>query len=267
MAGSSPFTAMTNIFTGRNEVLAKVIFSQACVCPLGVGACSKFSGGVPAPNFRGGVPAPNFRGVPAPNFRGGGGLLQIFGGVPAPNFGGVPAPNFRGGACSKFSGGVPAPNFGGVPAPNFRGGVPAPNFWGGACSKFSGGGACSKFSGGSPIFGIRSTFGRYASYWNAFLLSLNSVNSVKTFRTFRINSQYVIYSRLYIIIICNTAFQNNIISVNGPWSVTRLFSNFLHPLSTSSSNSLFREKLIIGFSSKFLFHRKLPVPIVGSISL
>ena len=34
----------------------------------------------------------------------------------------------------------------------------------------------SKFSGGSPIFrgggvatGIRSTFGRYASYWNAFL--------------------------------------------------------------------------------------------------
>ena len=49
-----------------------------------------------------------------------------------------------GGACSKFSGGVPAPNF--------RGGVPAPNF-----------------GGGPPIFGIRSTFGRYASYWNAFL--------------------------------------------------------------------------------------------------
>ena len=105
--------------TGRKEVLAKVIFSQACVCPqggvpasnFGGGACSKFRGGVPAPNFRGG-------GVPAPNFRGGC-LLQIFGGVPAPNFWGVPAPNFRG--------------------------------------------------GGSPIFGIRSTFGRYASYWNAFL--------------------------------------------------------------------------------------------------
>ena len=29
--------------------------------------------------------------------------------------------------------------------------------------------------------GIRSTSGRYASYWNAFLLSLNSLNSVKTF--------------------------------------------------------------------------------------
>ena len=34
------------IITGRNEVLAKVIFSQACVCP---------QGGVPAPNFRGGA--------------------------------------------------------------------------------------------------------------------------------------------------------------------------------------------------------------------
>ena len=68
--------------------------------------------------------------------------------------GGVPAPNFRGGACSKFSGGVPAPNFGGC------------------LLKFSGG-ACSKFSGGSPIFGIRSTFGRYASYWNAFLFKNN----------------------------------------------------------------------------------------------
>ena len=69
----------------------------------------------------------------------GGCLLQIFWGVPAPNF--------RGGACSKF-------------------------FGGGCLLQIFGGGACSKFSGGAPIFGIRSTFGRYASYWNAFLLFL-----------------------------------------------------------------------------------------------
>ena len=59
------------------------------------------------------------------------------------------------GGCLVWSGGVSATNFGGVSAPNF--------FGGGVCSKFSGG-------GWSLIFGIRSTFGRYASYWNAFLL-------------------------------------------------------------------------------------------------
>ena len=80
--------------------------------------------------------------------------------------GGVPAPNFRGGACSKFSGGCLLQIFGGVPAPNFRGGCLLQIF---------GGGACSKFSGGSPIFGIWSTFGRYASYWNAFLCFYTSV--------------------------------------------------------------------------------------------
>ena len=93
-----------------------------------------------------------------------------------------------GGACSKcsggcllqiFGGGCLLQMFGGVPAPNFRGGVPAPNFRGGCLLQIFGGGACSKFSGGvpapnfrgggPPIFGIRSTFGRYASYWNAFL--------------------------------------------------------------------------------------------------
>ena len=71
------------LITGRNEVLAKVMFLHVSVILLtgggpapnfrgGRGACSKFSGGgVPAPNF-GGVPAPNFGGgVPAPNFRGG----------------------------------------------------------------------------------------------------------------------------------------------------------------------------------------------------
>ena len=95
--------------------------------------CSQ-GGGVSAPNFRGGL---NLGGVSAPNFWGEGGcLLQIF-------FGGVSAPNFRGGGCLlQF--------FGGGSAPNFQGG------WG---------------ARGSPIFGIRSTFGRYASYWNAFLFT------------------------------------------------------------------------------------------------
>ena len=66
------------IFTGRNEVLAKVIFSQACVI--------LFTGG----SGPGGVP---------PNF---GGVLQIFGGFP---------PNFFWGGSSKFSGGSP-PEYG-----------------------------------------------------------------------------------------------------------------------------------------------------------
>ena len=54
-----------------------------------------------------------------------------------------------------------------VPAPNFRGGS-APNFGGGCLLQIFGGGVSGP-GGGSPIFGIRSTFGRYASYWNAFL--------------------------------------------------------------------------------------------------
>ena len=117
-----------SIITGRNEVLAKVMFLHVSVILLtGGGACSKFSGGVPAPNFRGGA---------CSKFSGGGACSK-----------------FSGGACSKFSGG-------GCLLQIF-GGVPAPNFWGGACSKISGGGL---------IFRIRSTFGRYASYWNAFLL-------------------------------------------------------------------------------------------------
>ena len=81
-----------HIFTGRNEVLAKVIFSQACVIL----------------------------------FTGGGGFLQIFGGV------------------SNFSGGEVSPNFRGE-------------------------GFLQIFGGGGVSTGIRSTFGRYASYWNAFL--------------------------------------------------------------------------------------------------
>ena len=84
---------------------------------------------------------------------------------------------------------MPALNFpGGVSGLNFGGGGVWSDPWGGVCSKFSGvgvsapnfrGGLSSKFLGGvwsgggvSPIFGIRSTFGRYASYWNPFLLLL-----------------------------------------------------------------------------------------------
>ena len=128
-------------FTGRNEVLAKVMFSQASVIHS---------------VHRGGCLLHIFGGVPAPNFRGGGGcLLQIFGGGACSKFwggacfkfsGGVPAPNFWGGvcllqifwggACSKFSGGCLLQIFGGVPAPNFQGGCLLQIFGGGACSKF-----------------------------------------------------------------------------------------------------------------------------------
>ena len=38
------------------------------------------------------------------------------------------------------------------------------------CAFFGGG--SSKFLGGVFSTGIRSTFGRYASYWNAFLFSM-----------------------------------------------------------------------------------------------
>ena len=111
------------VFTGRNEVLAKVIFSQACVI--------LFTGGV---FFWGG-------------------FLQIFGGCLF--FGGGGSTNFWGGVffwggSIKFSGGCLF--WGGIP-PNFRGvclfwGVP-PNFYGGGVF-FSGG--SSKFSGGSSKF-------------------------------------------------------------------------------------------------------------------
>ena len=98
------FKAATVFITGRNEVLAKVIFSQACVkISVHRGGCLFL-----------------------------GGYLQIFGG-------GVPF--LCVGVASKFSGGY-LQIFGGVP-PNFQGGVSSP--------------------------GIRSMFGRYVSYWNAFL--------------------------------------------------------------------------------------------------
>ena len=123
------------LVTGRNEVLAKVIFSQASVCPQGGsffgggGGSSKFLGG-------GGVP-PNFwRGV-----------LQIFGGV---FFGGFL--QIFGGVSSKFSG----RSFWGVP-PNFLGG----GLFGGVPPNFLGGGS---FLGGfSPR--IWSTFGQYCKVY------------------------------------------------------------------------------------------------------
>ena len=59
------------IFTGRNEVLAKVIFLQACVCPQGGGG-GLVPGGVWSPIFRGG------RGVWSPIFRG---VSKFSGGV------------------------------------------------------------------------------------------------------------------------------------------------------------------------------------------
>ena len=55
--------------------------------------------------------------------------------------------------------------------PNFGGGV-FPIFWEGGVSNFLG--VFPIFQGGSPT-GIQSTFGWYASYWNAFLFILKSV--------------------------------------------------------------------------------------------
>ena len=75
------------LVTGRNEVLTKVIFSQACVIlSTGGGVWSRggspnFQGG--SSKFSGGVP-PNFGGVP-PKFQGG--FLQIFGGGSPPENG------------------------------------------------------------------------------------------------------------------------------------------------------------------------------------
>ena len=125
------FVIITTFITGRNEVLAKVIFSQASVCPQGgsffsggvfFGGSSKFSGGGV---FLGGVP---------PNFRGGGCIL---GGVSF--FGGVPL-NFWGGGFLQiwgvclFGGGIFLGGclFGGVVPPNF--------FWGGSPPEY---GQCS----------------------------------------------------------------------------------------------------------------------------
>ena len=87
-----------NVFTGRNEVLAKVIFSEACVILSSRGGGGGLVPGGP-PNFRGVLQI--FLGGP-PIFRGG--FLQFFGGE---------------GGSSNFSGGF-LQIFGGVS--NFSGG-------------------------------------------------------------------------------------------------------------------------------------------------
>ena len=66
------------------------------------------------------------------------------------------------GGCLQFFGGRVSPILGGVS-----------NFSGGCGLQIFGGGGLQFFWGRSPNFGIRSTFGRYASYWNAFLLDMN----------------------------------------------------------------------------------------------
>ena len=103
-------------------------------------------------------------GVP-PNLGGSawGGSLQIF---------------FLGGFLQIFGGGLPG---GGFP-PNFGGG----SAWGGFLQIFMGGlpggGDSSKFLWGGFSPGIQSTFGRYASYWNAFLLNYyNLTNKILRF--------------------------------------------------------------------------------------
>ena len=125
------------IITGRNEVLAKVIFSQACV------KNSVHSGG-----GGGGYPSMPCKSVP--------GGLQFFGGVS--NFGGSPI-------------------LGGVEG-GLRG---TPQFFGGG-NFFS----ISAFFGNNPPPGpdtrIRSTLGRYASYWNAFLLHVPAVAALQAFQ-------------------------------------------------------------------------------------
>ena len=115
------------VFTGRNEVFAKVIFSQACVIlSTGGGVCA----------WRGGLPG---GGVSA--WRGG--FLQIFLGGCLPG-GGVP-PNFGGGVC--LEGGF-LQILGGVCLE--RGG------WGGFLQIFWGGCLPGRGGGSPPEYGQRS---------------------------------------------------------------------------------------------------------------
>ena len=117
---SPVFFTFNAVFTGRNEVLAKVnIFTPVChsFCSHGGGCLIQISGGVSAPILGGCLLQISGGGVSAPIFWGGGGcLLQIWGGI-----------------CSKF----------------WRGCLL--QIWGGVCSKFWGG-VCSKFLGGVSNF-------------------------------------------------------------------------------------------------------------------
>ena len=107
---------------------------------------------------------------------------NIFTGVCLSTGGGVPAPNFRGGYF--FGGGV-----------FFRGGI----FFGGVF--FRGGGIFSGgvFFRGGLSTGIRSTFGRYASYWNAFLFLLCKNNLFEEIRRVLFVSPNVIKCLLEIV--------------------------------------------------------------------
>ena len=107
---------MIILITGRNEVLAKVIFLHLFVI-LFTGGLQFFRGG--SSKFPGGV---------SPNFRGGGGVSH-----------------FRGGFQIFGGRGVP-PNFWEGVSPNFRGG---PIFWGGGVLQFLGG--SPNFSGGGGL--------------------------------------------------------------------------------------------------------------------
>ena len=157
------------IITSRDEVLVKVIFSQACVILSTEGGypsmpCRSVPGGWVSQHALQ-VSPEGWVGILAclaSQSRGRGGLvpggLQFFGGSPifqgVSNFSGVS--NFLGGGVSNFLGGV-----------WLRGG------WGGPPNFFFF--FLFLLSLGihpplpRPDTGIRSTFGRYASYWNAFL--------------------------------------------------------------------------------------------------
>ena len=133
------------LVTSRNEVLAKVIFSQAVILSTGVG----------------GYPSMPCRSVP-------GGWVSQHALQVSPGGVGIPAclaGQSRGGGypsmpCKSVLGGSPI--FRGVSntPPIFLGGEFFFDFcflWGYTPPR-------------GPDTGIRSTFGRYASYWNAFLL-------------------------------------------------------------------------------------------------
>ena len=132
------------IFTSRNEVVAKVIFLHLFVILFtrrGVCIPACIAGGIPAclaASLQGGVyPSMHCRRYPMPSSRSPGGCIPacIAGGIPACLAAGLQGVYYPSMHCRRY--------------PSMP------------CSR-SGGGVCS----------IRSMSGRYASYWNAFLLFL-----------------------------------------------------------------------------------------------
>ena len=94
--GGGPILERHHIITGRNEVLAKVIFSEACVILSTGGGCllQMFGGGVCLLQMFG------WGGVCS---KFGGGLLQIFEGVGGWGLGGCLLQIFGGRGCLQFS--------------------------------------------------------------------------------------------------------------------------------------------------------------------